>query len=109
MMSKRESIREPTVLRANYSIDRRSQQSIAEFVALKMKSSGEASEEWPGSIDEDSGSKVLTPCNKLQLIIGRGTHITDVSKLTFNNYRDGGLAKHEIQLKSTMGNVVRDA
>ena len=51
----------------------------------------------------------LRNCNKLQLIIGRGTHITDMSNLTFNDYRDGGLAKHKIQLKSTMGNVVRDA
>ena len=47
--------------------------------------------------------------NKLQVIIGRGTHITDMRKLTFNNYRDGGLAMHKIQLKSTMGNIVRDA
>jgi len=54
---------------------------------------------------------LLAPCicNKLQRIIERGSHITDMSKLTFNDYRDGGLAKHKIQLKSTMGNVVRDA
>ena len=47
-------------------------------------------------------------CNKLQLIIGRGTHITDISKPTVIDYQDGGLAKHKVQLKSTMGNLVRD-
>ena len=45
----------------------------------------------------------------LQLIIGRGTHITDISKPTFNYYQDGGLAKHEVQVKSTVGNRGRDA
>ena len=79
-------------------------------MALKINSSGKVTRARPGSIGEDSGSKLLTLRNKLQLlIIGRGTHITDVSKLTFNDYQDGGLAKHEVQLKSTMSNPVRDA
>ena len=48
-------------------------------------------------------------CNKLQLIIGRGTHTTDISRPTFNGYQDGGYAKHEVQLKSTMGSLAHDA
>ena len=48
-------------------------------------------------------------CNKLQLIIGRGRHITDISKPTFHDYQDGSLAEQEVQLKSTMGNLVCDA
>lgn len=47
-------------------------------------------------------------CNKLQLIIGHGTHKTDISKPTFNYHQDGSLAVHEVQLKSTMGNLVCD-
>ena len=35
-------------------------------------------------------------------------HITDISKTTLNYYQDGGLAKQEVQLKSTMGNLVHD-
>ena len=68
---------------------------------------GEFTEEQPGSIDEDSGSKVLTPCNKLQLIIERETQATDVNKPAFNDYQDGGLVEHEVELKSTMGNIIR--
>ena len=62
-------------------------------MALKINSSGEVTEARPGLIGEDSGSKLLTPCNKLQLqlITRRGIHIT----VTFNDYKDGGLAKHE--------------
>ena len=73
----------------DWLIDERWQDSIAEFVALKRKSSGER----PGSIDEDSGSKVLTPRNKLRLIIECGTHITDISKPAFHDYQDGGSPK----------------
>ena len=57
-----------------------------------------------------SARAMVTIGSHLKLIIGRCTHITDISKPTFNDYQgDGGLAKHEIQLKSAMGNLVRDA
>ena len=57
----------------------------------------------------DSGTWGHGNCNKLQLIIGHGTHITDISKPTFNDYQDGSPLEHEVQLKSTMGNLVREA
>ena len=111
MMSERESISEPTLLREKLKLTSQSMRGDkSQSLSLWhwKWSSGEVTEERAGSTDKDSGSKLLTPCNKLQLTIGCGRHITDISKRTFNYYQDGGLAKQEVQLKSTMGNLVHD-
>ena len=50
---------------------------------------------------------VCSLCNKLRLIIERETQATDVNKPAFNDYQDGGLVEHTVELKSTMGNIIR--
>ena len=112
MMSERESISEPTLLcvKLQFWLGRLMRGDKSRPLSLwRWKwSSGEVTEEQAGSIHNNSGSKLLTPCNKLQLIIAHGTNITDISRPTFNYYQDGSMAKHEVQLKSTMGNLVCD-